>query len=331
MMKTPVISERVWQQQATGLPGDLLKALKSGLDSGALSLTPAHITGLNEYVRYARGLPASPAGMSSWLGSGGGIIGTLLANAVFSANPELNNNAMMAFFRQVKGHASSWEVLFEKNLQLTQVLAVAADNTNRSGSLILDVCDQIKALGGRREAWDTLQDGQWGPLSPAEREVLSSLPSQMNALKEQLNTYSRQVERVRIEGAWFRDETREEVIPVTNRKLQEVEKLIAPVSRDISPKTIAILGLQSRFLDLSKQLQTMEKLLRDVLTGSSHVHSAWQSLTAYIDASAGQLEQITTGQQLARFVIYFGRFLGLWKTIEQSALQMNRTLAQYRP
>jgi len=73
----------------------------------------------------------------------------------------------------------------------------------------------------------------------------------------------------------------------------------------------------------------MEVLLREVVTASSHFHSAWQSLTVFIDASAERLRQITTGQQLARFAIYFGRFLGQWSTIEQIALEMNRKLTRF--
>lgn len=319
-----------WQKQASGLPGDLLSALSSNLDTGALSLTPAHVTSLNEYIVYARRLPGSPRELSTWLGVGSNLIGVLLSNASFAVNPELNSSALTTFFRQVKGNATSWEVLFGKNLQLANHLFTVAGNISRSGAVILDVCAQTKALGKRREAWDALQAGEWVSLSQADREILSSLPNQMSALKEQLKGYTRQVERVHLEGTRFRDETRMQVIPAASRKLQEVGRYIKPVNRDISSNTLRLVGMQNRFLELSDRLQALEKLLRAVLTAASHVHSTWQSLTAYIDASSHQLQLITSGQQLARFAIYFGRFLGLWKTIEQRALQMSRTLSGYQ-
>lgn len=141
-----------------------------------------------------------------------------------------------------------------------------------------------------------------------------------------MTEYSRQVGFVRVEFQRFRDEARMQLIPVAARKIKGVEKYKRPTTRDFGPATMALVDLQRRIRDLSEQLQKMESLPRDVVTSSSHFHPAWQSLTAYIEASAEQLQQITTGQQLARFAIYFGRFLGQWSTIEQSALEMNRKL-----
>ncbi|QBF28185.1 hypothetical protein EXN22_21775 [Pseudomonas tructae] len=325
-MNANVTLDSAWQVQASSLPEALLSAMASGLDTGALSLSPAHVHNLNAYVAYARELPNSPAGISQWMSTEGGLanLGTL------ASNPELNTNAMVTFFRLVKGHASCWEVLYGKNLQLSNALATVAGNIKRSGDVILDVCAHTKALGTQREAWDALQGGEALALSAADRQIVSSLPNYVNSLKEQLKEYSRKVESVHLEGTRFRDEARRQIIPATLRKVNEVGKCIKPATRDFSAATMALVRLQMRIRELSEKLQNMEQLLREVLTASSHVHSAWQSLTAYIDASNNQLQLITSGQQLARFAIYFGRFLGQWKTIEQSATQMGRTLAQYQ-
>lgn len=217
-------------------------------------------------------------------------------------------------------------MLFDENLQLTTLLAVAAREINSTGSSILEACEQTKALGNRRGAWDTLQGGESVQLSPTDSRIVSTLSRHVNTLKGTLTEYSRQVGFVRVEFQRFRDEARMQLIPVAARKIKGVEKYKRPTTRDFGPATMALVDLQRRIRDLSEQLQKMESLLRDVVTSSSHFHSAWQSLTAYIEASAEQLQQITTGQQLARFAIYFGRFLGQWSTIEQSALEMNRKL-----
>ncbi|MNZ50166.1 hypothetical protein D3C78_679500 [compost metagenome] len=308
-----------WQEQATRLPGNLLKVMEAELDTGALSLSQVHVRSLDEYARYVRGLPSSSADFTQWLGGA----------PISQSDPELDRNNMMGFFYQLKTHANSWEVLFGKNVQLTTVLAAAASKINSTGSTILEACEHTKALGKRREAWDTLQGGELLQLSPADRQIVSTLPKYVNTLKGTLTEYSRQVGFVRVEVQRFRDEARMQLIPVAARKVQGVEKYKRPTTRDFSPHTMALVDLQLRIRDLSERLQKMEALLREVVTASSHFHSAWQSLTVYIDASAEQLRQITTGQQLARFAIYFGRFLGQWSTIEQSALEMNRKLTRF--
>ncbi|WP_342624410.1 hypothetical protein [Pseudomonas alkylphenolica] len=220
-------------------------------------------------------------------------------------------------------------MLFGKNLQLSTVLAAAARKINSTGSAILEACEHTKVLGKRREAWDTLQGGELVQLNPADRQIVSTLSKHVNTLKGTLTEYSRKVGFVRVEVQRFRDEVRMQLIPVAARKVKGVEKYRKPTTRDFSLATMALVDLQLRIRDLSERLQTMETLLREVVAASSHFHSAWQSLTVYIDASAEQLQQITTGQQLARFAIYFARFLGQWSTIEQSALEMNRKLSRF--
>ncbi|MNJ40223.1 hypothetical protein D3C77_351130 [compost metagenome] len=218
--------------------------------------------------------------------------------------------------------------MFGKNVQLTTVLAGIASKINSTGSTILEVCAQTKALGKRREAWDALQGGELVQLSATDRQIVSTLPKHVDSLKEALTEYSRHVGFVRVEVQRFRDEARVQLIPAAMRKVKGIEKYIKPTTKDFSLATMALVKLQQRICDLSERLQKMEALLREVVTASSHFHSAWQSLTAYIDASAEQLQKITTGQQLARFAIYFARFLGLWSAIEQSALEMNRKLTR---
>ncbi|MDD2047855.1 hypothetical protein [Pseudomonas putida] len=300
------------------LPGNLLNVMEAELDTGALTLSQAHVRNLDEYAKYVRGLPNSPADLTQWLG---GV-------PINQGDAELDRNSMMSFFFQLKEHANRWEVLFGKNLQLTAALAAVASKINTTGSTMLEACEQTKALGKRREAWDALQGGELVQLSPTDRQIVSTLPKHVNTLKGKLTEYSGQVGLVRVEVQRFRDEARMQLIPAAARKVKGVEKYKKPTTRDFSPATMALVNLQLRIRELSERLQKMESLLREVLTASSHFHSAWQSLTAYIDASAEQLQQITTGQQLARFAIYFGRFLGQWSTIEQSAREMKRKLTR---
>ncbi|MDD1015849.1 hypothetical protein [Pseudomonas rubra] len=330
-MNTHEVMDKGWQVQASTLPAALLSAMASGLDTGALSLSPAHVRNLNAYVAYARGLPSSPTGIARWTGASAAAADFRkipVDNSIFASNPELNNNSMLTFFSQVKRHASGWEVLFGTNLQLASALVTAAGSINHSGTVILEVCAQTKALGKRREAWDALQGGELLPLSAADQKIVLSLPNQMSALKAQLRAYAQQVESVRIQGTRFRDEARLQLLPAVVRKTKEIGQYLHPTLQTTMGFMGVVARLKSRVEELLEELQKMDKLLREVLTAASHVHSAWQSLTLYIDTSNTQLQRITTGQQLARFAIYFGRFLGLWKTIEDSAKHMVRTLTQ---
>ncbi|MFK8332540.1 hypothetical protein M2D63_021280 [Pseudomonas sp. BJa5] len=315
-----------WQEQALRLPANVLSMMEAGLDTGAMTLSVAHVQGLNAYVEQVRGLPKSPVELTRWLSLPTRVVDSARLLTFLMGNPELNQNSMLAFFRQLKAHANGWEVLFGKNLQLATALMTVAAGINRTGSAILDACAHTKALGKRREAWDALQVDEL-LLSQADKEIVSSLPKQMNTLKRLVAEHARQVERLRIEVAGFRDEAQRQLIPATQRKLQAIDKGRQPTRRDISPSTLALVRFQVRISALSAMLQNIEGQLREVLVASSHFHSAWQNLSTYIDVSEEKLQQITMNQQLARFAIYFARFLGLWSTIEQSALEMKRKLS----
>lgn len=318
----------VWQEQGTRLPAGLLQSMRLELGTGALTLSVAHIQGMDSYGEYVRQLPSSPAQLVNWVDTTGSSANTaeLLVFFAGQTDAELNQNSMLSFFRQLMRHASYWDVLFDRNLQLTMALASVAREINSTGSDILKLCTQTKALGKGREAWDSLLVGEPLTLSPADRNVIAHLPTHIRKLKRKVAEYSWQVELVRVEGTQFRDEARNRLIPATANKVKAVEGQQKPAIKDYSVRTMALVRMQLLVRELASKLQRLEVLLRTVLTGSSHLHSAWQSISAYIDASSTKIQQIQTGQQLARFAIYFGQFLGQWKAIEQSALEMNRTL-----
>ncbi|TDF81692.1 hypothetical protein [Pseudomonas sp. H9] len=226
----------------------------------------------------------------------------------------------------MKEHAADWDVLFAKNFQLANRLVTCSGRINSIGAAILESCDKTKALGSRREAWDTLGFDESIALEPEDREIVSSLPKYVSAIKKAVHEYAEQVERVHKDCTQFRDEVQMYHIPAIVKKVKAVERVKSPTTKDLSPSTMAKVRVQARLSEMQDQLQSLEDLLREVLTASSHFDSAWKSFDVYIDTSQEKLSQITTAQQLARFAIYFGQFLGLWGTIEQSALQMKDKL-----
>ncbi|MEG1039917.1 MAG: hypothetical protein RSE94_08385 [Pseudomonas sp.] len=316
-----------WQERSSILLGNFLKLMEGGLNTGAMTLSSTHINNLNQYVVFVRGLPTSVQDLPHWFIATGGVVEPNFLLNITSASPELHPNNIILFFSQLMAHANRWDALFAKNLLLAVALVKVAGNISATGSAILDVCAKTKALGKRREAWDALLVEELTALSPADQQIISALPQHVNAIKGLVAAHAEHVERVYAECSSFRDEAREQLIPVTVRMLQALDKSKSPTFKDTSAATLAKVKLQTRLSELSGQVEKMDELLRDVLTASSHFQSAWQSFVVYIDASQEKLQQITSLQQLARFAIYFSQFLGLWSDIEQSAKQMTDQLS----
>lgn len=316
-----------WQVCSSGLPGDFLKLMDESLDTGAMTLSSAHISSLNQYVCAVRKLPQSTQDLLRWLGSAAGKVEIIVLIGVMSSSPQLSPDNILSFIRNVKAHANRWQPLFAKNLQLAMALTETAGKISMIGPVILEVCSKTKALGKRREAWDELLVDTLTPLSPEDKQIISTLPKQVIALKRLVSEYDRQVEHVRDECTGFRDDARTQLVPAAVKILQALDKLRGPTSKDFSTTTMAKIALKTRIAELSDPLRTLEQMLREVLTASSHFHSAWQSFDSYIDASQDKIQEITSQQQLAFFAIYFSQFLGLWRDIEQSTKQMTDKLS----
>lgn len=94
--------------------------------------------------------------------------------------------------------------------------------------------------------------------------------------------------------------------------------------REVSQQLKAAVRLEGLVEELSTQMGQMETRLRDVVTASAHLHSAWALIGSYIDASIEQLGRIESNQQLFKFAIFFKRFISQWGDIERFAKHMNK-------
>ncbi|CAK9887826.1 MULTISPECIES: alpha-xenorhabdolysin family binary toxin subunit A [Pseudomonas] len=94
--------------------------------------------------------------------------------------------------------------------------------------------------------------------------------------------------------------------------------------RSISQKLKELVRLEGVIEELGTQMGQLDTRLRDVVTASSHLQSAWQLIGVYIDTSIEHLQRIESNQQLFKFAIFFKRFIGQWKDIEKFAQHMNR-------
>ncbi|QGW76264.1 hypothetical protein GPJ81_06090 [Pseudomonas alkylphenolica] len=298
------------QKEAELLPGNLIQAMaeRDGPEEGGLTLTREHIVTLNQYANHVFSLPVAQDALIRWLS-----YSTI-------AEPALMPNSMGDMHKQLQQHGRSWTTLADNSRKLGFELAASANGINTTGDEVLVLLEKSSALGKRREAWDTLRFDKPISLGTDDKRRVLDLVDCMEVLREDVDLFARRVSAVREEIEQFRDHAREKLLPLVATKTEAIKRQKA---------SGAVQYLREDLADLSERLQKMEVLLREVVTASSHFHSAWQSLTVFIDASAERLRQITTGQQLARFAIYFGRFLGQWSTIEQIALEMNRKLTRF--
>ncbi|NER59673.1 alpha-xenorhabdolysin family binary toxin subunit A [Pseudomonas sp. MAFF212428] len=101
-----------------------------------------------------------------------------------------------------------------------------------------------------------------------------------------------------------------------NRKLERRDQL--------SEQLVDAQAYEGHMQRLISNLDILDSRVQDVTVAAAHLQSAWQSVETYIDASIEDLESISTGQQLARFVLFFQRFLGQWSVIESNAQVMNK-------
>ena len=73
---------------------------------------------------------------------------------------------------------------------------------------------------------------------------------------------------------------------------------------------------------LGAELGQLELELRDMATGSSHLHSLWQMLEIYAVSAHEKLSETTDSQGLMEFEYYFDQFLKQWATIGQSVVRV---------
>ncbi|QBF28187.1 hypothetical protein EXN22_21785 [Pseudomonas tructae] len=367
------------QNEAEHLPGNLIQAMaeRDGANEGGLTLTREHIVTLNQYANYTFQLPVAKDAVIRWLG--------------YSTinEPELMPSKMEAMHKQLQKHGRSWTVLADNSKKLGFELAASANGINTTGDEILDILEKSRALGRRRDAWETIKFDKAISLGAEDRNRVLDLVDYMEVLREDVDLFARRVSAVREETECFRDTAREQLIPLVAVKIQAIKRQeasgvvqqqredLAELDNEIKrreaeydqyvkaalsglaagPLGAAITGgiygskaakvrkernkLQGRRAELSQKLKGSVRLeglveelgtqmgqldtrLRDVVTASSHLQSAWQLIGVYIDASIEHLQRIKSNLELLKFAIFFKRFIGQWKDIEKFAQHMNR-------
>ncbi|QXH48011.1 alpha-xenorhabdolysin family binary toxin subunit A [Pseudomonas xanthosomatis] len=82
--------------------------------------------------------------------------------------------------------------------------------------------------------------------------------------------------------------------------------------------------VEGRVNQLDSEMQLLETELWDVVLASGHLHTAWQTIEAYLESAMERLQRMSTRQQLATFMFHFRQFLSQWVAIGEHARGMNK-------
>ncbi|MCE1116490.1 MULTISPECIES: alpha-xenorhabdolysin family binary toxin subunit A [Pseudomonas] len=82
--------------------------------------------------------------------------------------------------------------------------------------------------------------------------------------------------------------------------------------------------VEGRVSQLEGHMQLLDIELWDVVIASGHLHTAWQTIEAYLESAMERLLRMNTRQQLATFMFHFRQFLGQWATIGEHAGGMSK-------
>ncbi|MCP3751276.1 alpha-xenorhabdolysin family binary toxin subunit A [Pseudomonas sp. SBB6] len=213
-MSSTQINIDTLQNEAERLPGNLIQAMaqRDGPNEGGLTLTREHIVTLNKYANYTFQLPVAKAAVIRWLG-----YSTI-------KEPDLMPDKMEAMHKQLQKHGRRWTVLADNSKKLGFELAASANGINTTGDEILVILENSRALGKRRDAWETIKFDKAISLGTEDRHRVLDLVDYMEVLREDVDLFSRRVGAVREETEQFRDTAREQLIPLVAVKTQAIKR-----------------------------------------------------------------------------------------------------------
>lgn len=92
----------------------------------------------------------------------------------------------------------------------------------------------------------------------------------------------------------------------------------------VSAQLSAAAHLEGRLQLLRTNMDELTSRLEEVVTASSHLQTAWQTVGTYIEVSIEKLQRMNDSRQLGVFIIHFRNFLSQWSVIERYSISMTR-------
>lgn len=107
-------------------------------------------------------------------------------------------------------------------------------------------------------------------------------------------------------------------------KIRKERNKVQKERKAVSARLTAAVNLEGRLQILRTNMDELTSRLEEVVTSSSHLQTAWQTIGTYIEVSIEKLEKMNDSRQLGVFIIHFKNFLEQWSVIENCSISMTR-------
>lgn len=107
-------------------------------------------------------------------------------------------------------------------------------------------------------------------------------------------------------------------------KIRKERNKVQKERKEASARLSAAVNLEGRLQVLRTHMDELTSRLEEVVTSSSHLQTAWQTIGTYIEVSIDKLEKMNDSRQLGIFIIHFKSFLSQWSVIESCSISMTR-------
>lgn len=264
-----------------------------------------------------------------------------------AASIEVEGNkvvALAARTRALGANKDSWESLLQAppvalDSHDLQVLAAMGGELVRLHGLVDDYDQQVETLrlglqGFRDTARERLIPSVLGKCRAAKRFAGSSggadlswelemLNEDIRAVQREYQLYSRQSSAGWVGGPFGFLISRS----IYGRKAAAARAEMRALKQRrqlLSLRLAQHRRVEGRVNLLEGEMQLLEAELWDVVVASGHLHSAWQTIEAYLESATERLKRMSTRQQLATFMFHFRQFLSQWATIGEHARGMSK-------
>ncbi|MDR6712984.1 hypothetical protein J2W83_002586 [Pseudomonas hunanensis] len=150
---------------------------------------------------------------------------------------------------------------------------------------------------------------------------LDSLDADIRAVRSEYQRYSKQSSMGWIGGpfgAIISGSIYGPKAKAARAELHGLERRRAEISRRLAE----FRRVEGRVQELHSYMGELEFDVWDAVLAAGHLHTAWQTIEAYLESAAAQLEKMNTRQRLAVFIYYFRQFLAQWAGIRAHGLEM---------
>lgn len=111
---------------------------------------------------------------------------------------------------------------------------------------------------------------------------------------------------------------------VKAEKIRKERNRVQKVRKAVSARLTSAVNLEGRLQVLNTNMDELTSRLEEVVTASSHLQTAWQTIGTYLEVSIEKLESMNNSKQLGIFIINFKSFLAQWSVIEACSISMTR-------